>query len=260
VQNKFGGKPMKTLLKIISLITVISALTTYASAANSYGWYCVRKKDHARPVCEANMAFIEELGGHYLGDDPDEKVLYLTFDAGYENGNVAKILDALKAHNAPAAFFVLGHLIKNDTALVKRMAEEGHLVCNHTSRHKDMSKFDDAEFEAELRSLENTAAEYGIPIAKFYRPPEGRFSEENLACADKMGYATVFWSLAYADWDNNKQPSRDGAMKLLLDNTHNGAIILLHPTSSTNAAILDELLTEWENEGYRFGSLTELVD
>lgn len=248
----------KSLLKIISAVAVLSALTVSSSAAASYGWYCMRQKDHARPVCEPNMAFIEEHNGHYLGKDPDEKVLYLTFDAGYENGNVAKILDTLKKHDAPAAFFVLDHLIKNNTELVKRMVDEGHLVCNHTSRHKDMSNMSDADFEAELRSLENTAADYGIPIAKFYRPPEGRFSEENLACADRMGYATVFWSLAYADWDNSKQPSHDSAKKLLLDNTHNGAIILLHPTSATNAAILDELLTEWENEGYRFGELTEL--
>ena len=247
----------KTIIKIAAVAAVMSALVTGASAVGSYGWYCMRKKDHERVKCEANMAFVEDHGGVYVGKDPDEKVLYLTFDAGYENGNIAKILDTLKAHNARAAFFVLAHLIKNDTDLVRRMQNEGHLVCNHTSRHKDMSKMSDADFEAELRSLENTAAEYGIEIAKFYRPPEGRFSEENLICADKLGYTTVFWSVAYADWDNAKQPPRDRAKKLLLDNTHNGAVILLHPTSATNAAILDELLTAWENEGYRFGTLDE---
>ena len=241
-----------------SLLCALTLFSTAALAAPSFSWYCVRKKDHVRPVCEPNLAFIERHGGHYLGND--EKVIYLTFDAGYENGNVERILDTLKAHNAHGAFFVLSNLIKTNTDLVLRMANEGHLVCNHTVRHKDMSAFSDADFEAELRALENIAKEYGVPLAPFYRPPEGRFSEQNLICAEKMGYDTVFWSFAYADWDNARQPRRESAMKLILDNTHNGEIALLHPTSKTNADILDALLTEWEAQGYRFGELWELKE
>lgn len=242
------------ILFFIFAITALFAIN--AQAASSYNWYCMRKKDHARPSCEASMEFIKDHSGYYLGED--EKVIYLTFDAGYENGNVSRVLDTLKKHNAPGAFFVLDNIIKRDTALIKRMTEEGHLVCNHTSRHRDMTKMTNAEFEAELLSLESTAKEYGIEISKFYRPPMGVFNEQNLTCAEKMGYKTIFWSLAYADWDNNKQPDPESAKKLLLSNIHNGAIVLLHPTSKTNADILDELLSALEADGYRFGKLTEL--
>lgn len=238
---------------------VLFTCTSYADSAQS--WYCKRQKNHARPSIEPQMSFVTENGGVFLGKDPDEKVIYLTFDAGYENGNVEKILDVLKKHNAPGAFFVLDNLIKRNTELVLRMAEEGHLVCNHTAHHKDMTKLSDAEFEAELCALEQIYKEKtGYDMAKFYRPPEGKFNEKNLACAKRLGYTTVFWSLAYADWDNNKQPSPDYAKKLLCDNIHNGAILLLHPTSETNANILDELLTTWEAEGYRFGSLNDFLE
>lgn len=243
-------------IKAISLITALCTLFSTVSASASHSWYCMRKKNHERPSCEGSMSFIEEHEAFYLGSD--EKVLYLTFDAGYENGNVERILDTLKKHNAPAAFFVLENLIKRNTDLVKRMENENHLVCNHTSKHKDMTHLSREEFESELRSLEKTAEENGITLKKFYRPPEGKFSEDNLKYAEEMGYKTILWSLAYADWDNNRQPSCEGAMKILTDNLHNGAIILLHPTSKTNADILDKLLTFCENEGYRFGSLDEL--
>ena len=249
----------KNFIKAAAVASAAALFMTEVLAASTYGWYCMRKKDHARPTCEPKMAFIGEHNAYYIGNDPDEKVIYLTFDAGYENGNVEKILDTLKAHSACGAFFVLKNIIEKNTDLVRRMETEGHLVCNHTCRHRDMSAFSDADFEAELKRLEDVAREHGITLAPFYRPPEGRFSEQNLACAEKMGYATVFWSLAYADWDNEKQPDTEKAIKLLLDNTHNGAIVLLHPTSATNAKILDTLLCRWEEMGYRFGSLTELV-
>ena len=229
-----------------------------AAADSAQNWYCKRQKNHERPSIEPQMSFVTKNGGIFLGTNPEEKVIYLTFDAGYENGNVERILDVLKKHNAPGAFFVLDNLIRRNTDLVCRMANEGHLVCNHTAHHKDMTKLSDTAFEAELAELESTYQELtGHEMAKFYRPPEGRFNEQNLACAKRLGYTTVFWSLAYADWDNNKQPAPDYAKKLLCANIHNGAILLLHPTSKTNADILDELLTTWEAEGYRFGSLTD---
>lgn len=246
-------------IKSAAFLASALVLANGALALSTYGWYCIRKKDHERPVCEPNMAFISEYNAYFMGKDPDEKVIYLTFDAGYENGNVEKILDALKAHGAHGAFFVLKNLIEKNTDLVRRMQDEGHLVCNHTCRHRDMSAFSDADFEAELLALEKTAEDHGITLAPFYRPPEGRFSERNLSCAEKMGYATVFWSFAYADWDNERQQNPERATKLIIENTHNGEIALLHPTSATNAAILDELLTKWEEMGYRFGSLTELT-
>lgn len=243
------------------MLVFIFAMSIAVFGADAYNWYCKRAKNHVRPTAEASMSFIEENGGAYIGKNPDDKVIYLTFDAGYENGNIAKILDVLKTHGATGAFFVLENLVTHDTELVKRMASEGHLVCNHTARHRDMTKMNDEQFSAELKKLENVLSEVaGIECAKFYRPPEGRFNERNLKAASSLGYKTVFWSFAYADWDNDKQPDREKAKQLILSNTHNGEIILLHPTSSTNAQILDSLLTEWEKEGYRFGSLQELFD
>ena len=192
--------------------------------------------------------------------DPEKKVLYLTFDAGYENGNTEKILDTLKKHNAPAAFFLVGNYIEKNADLVRRMVNEGHVVGNHTMHHPDMSKISDPEkFAAELQALETLFLETtGKELPKFYRPPQGCYSEENLKNAQKMGYKTVFWSLAYQDWDTSKQPTREAAFEKLLHRTHNGAVVLLHSTSSTNAAILDELLTKWEQEGYRFETVDKV--
>ncbi len=172
-----------------------------------------------------------------------------------------KILDTLKAEEVPAAFFVLGHLIKKNRELVLRMKEEGHLVCNHTMRHRDMTKITSEEaFAAELQELEALyRREIGGEMPRYYRPPEGRFSEENLRMAQKLGYKTVFWSFAYADWDNEKKPPAEAAIQKILDHTHNGAVILLHPTSATNAAILPELIKRWRAMGYRFGTLDELT-
>ena len=251
---------MKKSLKITSITIVLSIfMTLFVYSADAYNWYCIRAINHMRRTAEPYFYFISYNGGAFIGKDPEEKVIYLTFDAGYENGNIAKILDVLKAHNATGAFFVLENIIKHDTELVRRMANEGHLICNHTAKHKDMTKMNDEQFAAELKKLEDVLMEcVGVECAKFYRPPEGRFNEKNLKAANALGYKTVFWSLAYADWDNDKQPEKEKAKQLLLSNTHNGAVILLHPTSKTNADILDSLLTEWEKEGYRFGTLSEL--
>ncbi len=253
-------------MRIISLLLSACLLLAFPITAAEYsreecGWYCMRKGNE-QPELESQFSFIKDHEGYYLDEDAkdDDKVIYLTFDAGYENGNVAKILDVLKKHEAKGAFFILENLIKRETALVKRMAEEGHLVCNHTANHRDMTKITDIDaFSSELAALEEVYKEYtGYEMAKYYRPPEGKFSEENMYFANKLGYKTVFWSLAYADWDNDNQPDSEAAKQKLFENTHNGMVLLLHPTSATNAAILDSLLTEWEKQGYRFGDLDEL--
>ena len=195
----------------------------------------------------------------YMGAG-EEKVLYLTFDAGYENGYTEKILDTLNKHNAPAAFFLVGNYIEKNEDLVRRMVSEGHIVGNHTMHHPDMSKITDPEkFQAELTALEDLFRETtGKEMPKFYRPPQGCYSEENLKNAQALGYKTVFWSLAYADWDTSNQPTHQAAYDKLLPRVHNGAIILLHSTSATNAEILDDLLTKWASEGYRFESLDKV--
>jgi len=264
-----------SLLLLFSLVFQAGAATDInipaqnsAHTANTpYNWYCKRTDDHTQPPLDSLFSFIEKDGllTYHIdkkNSDPDsgDKVIYLTFDAGYENGNVAKILDTLKAENVTGAFFVLEHLVKNNTFLVKRMCDEGHLVCNHTATHPDMSKkATEEEFMQELWALEDVCEEYGIKLSDYYRPPEGRFSEDNLRIAAKNGYKTIFWSYAYADWDNNAQITPSAAYEKVLSGTHNGEVILLHPTSKTNAAILGDLIREWKAQGYRFGTLDELT-
>ena len=211
------------------------------------------------PVGNATAEDLARYGAYYLGDT-SKKVLYLTFDCGYENGYTEAILDALKKHNAPAAFFVVGHMVESAPDIVRRMAEEGHIVGNHTYHHPDMSAISDVEsFRKELEDLETLYQETtGRELSKFYRPPQGKYSEENLAQARELGYTTVFWSLAYVDWNVDDQPTAEAAYEKLLPRVHDGAIVLLHSTSSTNAAILDDLLTRWEEMGYTFAPLTEL--
>ena len=187
-------------------------------------------------------------------------MIYLTFDAGYENGATERILDALQKHQAKAAFFLVGNYIEKNADLVRRMVAEGHTVGNHTMHHPDMSKLKDKEaFNKELRELEDLFREKtGQELPKYYRPPQGSYSEENLKMAKELGYKTVFWSLAYVDWKNDSQPTKEQAFAKLLPRIHPGAVVLLHSTSETNAEILDELLTKWEQMGYRFGTLDEL--
>ena len=244
--------------KIISHYTQNPA--SVPSSSQSSSWGLSFQEEGKRPVGNAT---IEELSQYdaFFAENTDEKKIYLTFDAGYENGNVEKILDVLKEKNAPGAFFILPQLAKENTDLVRRMREEGHLICNHTKTHRNMSKITDFEtFAAELQAAEDILLEYtGLEMDKFYRPPEGRFSEQNLEFADRLGYTTVFWSLAYADWDNEKQLAPARALDLILARTHNGCVALLHPTSATNAAILGSYIDALRADGYTFGSLTELT-
>jgi peptidoglycan-N-acetylmuramic acid deacetylase len=172
-----------------------------------------------------------------------------------------KILDTLKAHGVPAAFFLVEHYIKTNPELVNRMVTEGHLVCNHSANHKDMASMADMEaFKKELTDIENTFYETtGKVMPKYFRPPEGKFSERSLKYAQQLGYTTVFWSFAYKDWYVNDQPGTEEAFKTIISRTHPGEIALLHATSKTNAEVLDRVLTEWENMGYTFKSLNYLV-
>ncbi len=256
---------------VLLAAALLSSLMTIRAAAayddtRPYNWYVVRKKDHTQPDADPNMTFVEKYGGYYVDKrhsglgEGDERVVYLTFDAGYENGNVARILDTMKEKDVKGAFFILGNMTARFPELVMRMKDEGHTVCNHTYSHNDMSAVQsEEEFSAELTKMADAYRELtGCEMAKYYRPPQGRFSERSLRFAQNLGYKTIFWSFAYADWDNDKQPSCDFAMKKITDNIHNGAVILLHPTSKTNADILGGLIDKLRAEGYRFGTLDEL--
>lgn len=253
---------------IISLAIIFLCPNPTAAAAagesKEYSWYCVRNKEHKVPLCDSNMSFIEDFDGFYVdkkAEEGQDRVIYLTFDAGYENGNIARILDVLKEENVPAAFFVLENIISKDPELILRMLDEGHLVCNHTSKHPNIAKFKSAdELKAELGKLENAFYELtGSEMPKFFRPPEGRFSEQSMRFLKELGYKTIFWSFAYADWDNSSQMSAEKAKEKIFENIHNGEIMLLHPTSETNAGILGEVIRTLRAEGYRFGTLEELV-
>ena len=233
------------------------------SAEQSLHWYCKRTADHSQPPIDSSMQWIEDFGGIYLdkqhATNDQDKVIYLTFDAGYENGNVEKILNVLKDQQVRGAFFILGNLINRNPELVKRMSDEGHLVCNHTYTHKNITAMSPDDIVKELTRLENAYTELtGKPMAKYFRPPEGTFDQNSLKAVADQGYKTVFWSFAYADWDNHKQMSSEAAKKKIFDNLHNGEIMLLHPTSATNAEILQDVICELKSMGYRFGTLDEL--
>lgn len=260
-------KIQKTITILLSFIIVATAILTKPTAQSQvYSWYCVRESENKQPQLPSEFSFIEKQNVLWLNtaqkDNTAEKKVYLTFDAGYENGNIEKILNILKEKKVVGAFFILENLINRNPELVLRMSNEGHWVCNHTAHHKDMSMINDITiFEKELNDLNDAYEELtGKSIKKYYRPPEGKFSLLNLKYASQLGYQTVFWSFAYADWDNAKQPSNEYAKKKIIENIHNGAVILLHPTSKTNAAILGELIDEIRSLGYDFGTLDQLSE
>ena len=211
------------------------------------------------PTGNASAEELKKYNAYFIGDTT-QNTIYLTFDCGYENGNTEPILDALKKHDVKATFFVVGNFLETSPEIVKRMIAEGHTVGNHTYHHWDMSKIGEMEqFRQELVSLETLYRDTtGLELAKFYRPPQGIYSEKNLEMAQQLGYHTVFWSLAYVDWLQDDQPTSEQAYAKLIPRIHNGAVVLLHSTSQTNAAILDSLLTRWEEMGYSFGEISEL--
>ena len=252
-------RDLALLLAAVILAAAGAAAVFSGSALETGSWGLSFRQEGEPPVGNAGADQLRRYDAVYIGDT-SRKVLYLTFDAGYENGCTAQILDALKKHQAPAAFFLVGNYIEKNPDLVRRMVEEGHTVGNHTMHHYDMSKISDRDtFARELQGLEDLYRQTtGQELPRYYRPPQGIYSEENLKLAQELGYRTVFWSLAYVDWNNDAQPTQEEAYAKLLPRTHNGAVVLLHSTSKTNAQILDDLLTRWESQGYTFAPLEDL--
>jgi len=254
-----GKKDLWIALGAVCLAIILSVTQFWGLAIETGAWGLSFPAEGQPPTGPAGQKQLQQYDAVYLGDT-GQKVLYLTFDAGYENGCTERILDVLKKHDAPAAFFLVGNYIQKNADLVRRMVDEGHIVGNHTMHHYDMSKLTDkAAFARELQDLEAVFKETtGKELPKFYRPPQGIYSQDNLQAAKELGYKTVFWSLAYADWNNDAQPTKEQAFDKLLPRIHNGAVVLLHSTSATNAEILDELLTKWEDMGYKFASIDTL--
>ena len=254
-----GKRELWMVFGVALLAVMISVSILLNDVMSTGAWGLSFPSEGRPPVGPASNAQLARYDAAYLGDT-GRKVLYLTFDAGYENGCTAKILDVLKRQEVPAAFFLVGNYIEKNADLVRRMVAEGHTVGNHTMHHYDMSKLTEpAAFRKELTELETLyEATVGQPMKKYYRPPQGIYSEENLRQAKELGYRTVFWSLAYVDWNNDRQPTRQQAFDKLLPRVHDGAVVLLHSTSKTNAEILDELLTKWKEMGYEFAPIEDL--
>ncbi|MEG1411322.1 MAG: delta-lactam-biosynthetic de-N-acetylase [Terrisporobacter sp.] len=228
-------------------------------SAQEYNWYFNPREDGLQPSPIKEAGFFRKYDTYYVGS-PKEKVIFLTFDAGYENGYTNNMLDVLKKHKAPANFFVVQSYIERNPDLIKRMEKEGHLVCNHSKSHLSMASITDEEkFKNEIESVSASYKEVtGHEMPKFFRPPMGKFSEQSLKNTMDLGYKSIFWSFAYVDWYNDQQPTHEFAKNKIYSRTHPGAIVLLHANSKTNSEILDEVITHWEEEGYTLKSLNYL--
>ena len=269
-EKKPSKKSIVTLALFLSAMFLVGRTIHYATNEVSNSFHILKEAENwglggfgengEKPTGNVSAEELKKYNAYYLSDT-DEKMIYITFDAGFENGNTEPILDTLKKHNVKATFFVVGHYLETAPELIKRMCAEGHTVGNHTYNHPDMSAISSREsFQKEIEEVEKKYKEItGQEMVKFYRPPQGKYSLDNLQMAKEMGYHTFFWSLAYVDWYQDKQPAKEEAFGKLLPRIHPGSIVLLHSTSSTNAEILDELLTKWEGMGYSFGTLEELI-
>lgn len=226
-----------------------------------YSWYIVRDKNHGMSGCD-NSFPLEQYDAYYVDKvsaEKDDKVMYLTFDCGYENGYTERMLDVLKAHDAKGCFFVTMTYIRDNPDIVKRMKEEGHQVGNHTVHHPSMPEKSVEEQKQELQECSDfMKKETGYDMDMYFRPPCGEYSEQVLQLAKDMGYKTIFWSMAYLDYDVNNQPGADYVANHFEKYHHPGAIPLIHNVSSSNAQALDTVLTNLEKEGYVFKSLDEM--
>lgn len=243
--------------KIISIV-MSSFIMLEALGTKELNWYFMKNGDTVSPPKESE-SFIDKYDTYYLGDT-NSKVIYLTFDEGYENGYTGKILDILKENQVPAAFFVVQPYIKANPELIKRMDDEGHLVCNHSHHHPSMASISDkTKFEKELSDVNDEyKALTGKDMPKFFRPPMGKYSERSLSYTKELGYKSIFWSFAYKDWIPTEQPSHEEAIKKIEGKVHNGEIMLLHAVSKTNTEVLDKVIKDLKDQGYTFKSLNEL--
>lgn len=247
-------------LTIILLITFLPYYGFSNTSDTELNWYYVQREKNQIPECpKESETFLKDYDAYYINNN-NEKTLYLTFDEGYEKGYTNDILDTLKELNIPAAFFVVKPYIDSEPDIIKRMTNEGHLVCNHSNHHPSMASITDNEkFKKELTDVEDAFKELtGQEMPKFFRPPMGKYSKASLEKTKNMGYKTIFWSFAYKDWLTEDQPSKEYAIEKIKNGVHPGAIILLHAVSKTNTEILKTVLLDLQNEGYEFKSLNDL--
>lgn len=271
--NIITKKQLKNIYKIGILVIMITILTassfiedkktTQTTSSNNVsnnkkiGWGISRNKTHEQPdVGKENREILEKNNGICLGNK-DKKYLYLTFDEGYEAGYTSKILDTLKENKVSATFFITAHYVNTEPELVERMIKEGHIVGNHTVNHKCLPEISDEEIKKEVMQLHQAIYEKFNYEMKYIRPPKGEFSERSLQTTNSLGYKNVMWSFAYQDWNEKKQPSEEEAKRKIIENFHNGEIILLHGNSKTNTNVLDTIIKEARNMGYEFKSLDQ---
>ena len=259
--------PLRVFVGVLTLLLLGISMTkgyeahqvSSAKALNCENWGLGFSTEGEAPTANETPEELKKWDTYYIGDKNKQKI-YLTFDCGYENGQMERILDALKEEKVTAAFFLVGNYLEKEPELVKRMVSEGHIIGNHTYHHKDMSIMGTEEFNKELVDFEEKLKEItGKESGMYYRPPQGKYSKKSLEMAQKAGYKTIFWSLAYVDWYDDDQPTKEEAFEKLLKRIHPGAIVLLHSTSKTNGEILPELLQKWKDMGYEFGTLDELT-
>ena len=221
------------------------------------GWGIKRNNNHEQPdLGSTNKKILDEYKGIAMGNKESKKV-YLTFDEGYEAGYTEKILETLKQNEVKACFFITAHYVNTQPELVQKMIDEGHTIGNHTVNHKSMPSLSLEEIKKEIMELHTAIYEkFGYEM-KYIRPPKGEYSEKTVAYCNSLGYTTVMWSFAYDDWDENKQGREEYAKKKIIDNIHNGAVILLHGNSKDNTNVLDYCIKEIKNMGYEFASLDD---
>ena len=235
----------------------INTISTAAQSNKTIGWGIKRASNNMQPdVGESNKKILEENGGICLGSDL-QKIIYLTFDEGYEAGYTESILNTLKENEVKATFFITSHYLNTASELVERMINEGHTVGNHTSSHPSMPSITDEEIEKEIMQLHQAVYQKFNYEMKYLRPPKGEFNERTLKKTSELGYKTVMWSFAYFDWDEKKQPSIEEAKNMIINNFHSGEIMLLHPNSKTNSEVLDAIIKEAKSQGYEFKLLDQ---
>ncbi len=242
--------------KIISIL-ILSIFISFDLKSNAYGFGLVNKKD-MRPNIGKYENILKNNNAIYIGNDSKE--LYLTFDCGYENGYTNQILDTLKETNTKAIFFITGHYLNSASDIVLRMINEGHIIGNHTYSHKDFTKSSNVEIINDVSKLEELFKEKtNKEMSKYVRPPRGEFDERSLKLLKDNGYTSVFWSLAYVDWNKDVFNNNDYSYRQVMKKIHNGAIILMHTVSKDNAVDLNKIILKLKNDGYIFKSLDSMV-
>src|SRR5690625_3140752 len=246
------------LIVTISIVILLCFITSTGVLAESYGWGYKKNTNQKRPDIGQYQEIIEKYDAYYA-DESGEKVIYLTFDNGYEQGHTENILNVLQQEKVPATFFVTGHYVEEEPELIKRMVDDGHIIGNHSYHHPDFTKTSQEEIKEELATLEQAVAEVSDQKElQYLRPPRGTFNEDTLAWTNDLGYIHVFWSLAFKDWVTDEQKGWQYAYDQIMDQIHPGAIVLLHTVSSDNAEALERVISDLKDQGYTFKSLDDL--